>query len=137
MDALSMADVYRGRIRSTRDWSFTRYVIDYMTAGVAMARQNTEVHGWTPFKFPSRIMMLSRSKAERAMQSRIGFKIRRKCHISAARASKEVLPYLKIIFKNNANMAAGIAKWLDLEAEMVEYLVGSKEKAETIVALLS
>jgi replication factor C large subunit len=137
MDALSMADVYRGRIRSTRDWSFTRYVIDYMTAGVAMARQNTEVHGWTPFKFPSRIMMLSRSKAERAMQLSIGFKIRRKCHISAARASKEVLPYLKIIFKNNADMAAGIAKWLDLEAEMVEYLVGSKEKAENIVALLS
>jgi len=137
MDALSMADVYRGRIRATRDWRFTRYVIDYMTAGVAMARQNTGVRGWTPFKFPSRIMMLSRSKAERAMQLSIGFKIRRKCHISAARASKEVLPYLKIIFKNNADMAAGIAKWLDLDAGMVEYLVGSKEKAETIVALLS
>jgi replication factor C large subunit len=135
MDALSMADVYRGRIRSTQDWSFTRYVIDYMTAGVAMARQNSKVQGWVPFKFPSRIMMLSRSKAERAMQLSIGFKIRRKCHISAARASKEVLPYLKIIFKNNADIAAGIAKWLDLDAEMVEYLVGSKEKAENIVAL--
>jgi len=46
------------------------------------------------------------------------------------------LPYLKIIFKNDAAMAAGIAKWLDLDAEMVEYLVGSKEKAEAIVALL-
>jgi replication factor C large subunit len=136
MDALSMADVYRGRIRSTQDWSFTRYVIDYMTAGVAMARQNSKVHGWIPFKFPSRILMLSRSKAERAMQLNIGFKIKRKCHLSAARASKEVLPYLKIIFKNDAAMAAGIAKWLDLDAEMVEYLVGSKEKAEAIVALL-
>lgn len=136
MDALSMADVYRGRIRSTRDWRFTRYVIDYMTAGVAMARQNSKVHGWVPFKFPSRILMLSRSKAERAMQSRIGFKIKRKCHISAARASKEVLPYLKIIFRNNANMAAGIAKWLDLDADMVEYLVGNKEKAKPIVAFL-
>jgi len=137
MDALSMADVYRGRIRSTQDWSFTRYVIDYMTAGVAMARQNSKVQGWVPFKFPSRIQMLSRSKAERAMQLSIGFKIKRKCHISAARASKEVLPYLKIIFRNDAAMAAGLAKWLDLDAEMVEYLVGSKEKAEAIGALLS
>jgi replication factor C large subunit len=137
MNALSMADVYRGRIRSTQDWSLTRYVIDYMTAGIAMARQNTKVHGWIPFKFPSRIQMLSRSKAERAMQLGIGFKIKRKCHISAARASKEVLPYLKIIFKNNAEMAAGLAKWLDLDGEMVEYLVGSKEKAEAVVALLS
>lgn len=134
MDALSMADVYRGRIRSTQDWSFTRYVIDYMTAGVAMARQRSRVHGWLPFKFPGRLQSLSRSKAERAMQLSIGFKIKRKCHISAARASKEILPYLKIIFKNNADMAAGIAKWLDLDAEMVEYLVGSKEKAEATAA---
>lgn len=137
MDALSIADVYRGRIRATQDWSFTRYVIDYMTAGVAMARQNTKAHGWIPFKFPARIQMLSRSKAERAMQLNIGHKIKRKCHISANRASKEVLPFLKIIFKNNADMAAGLAKWLDLDAEMVEYLVGSKEKAENIIKLLS
>ena len=137
MDALSMADVFRGRIRATQDWSFTRYVIDYMTAGVAMARQNTKVSGWIPFKFPTRIQMLSRSKAERATQLSIGYKIKRRCHISANRASKEVLPYLKIIFKNNANMAAGIAKWLDLDQDMIEYLAESKEKTEAIVKLLS
>jgi replication factor C large subunit len=136
MDALSMADVYRGRIRASQDWSFMRYVIDYMTAGVAMARQNSKVHGWIPFKFPSRIMMLSRSKAERALRKRIGLKIRRKCHISAVRASKEVLPYLRIIFKNDVHMAAGIAKWLALDAEMVEYIVGNKAKAGTITAFL-
>jgi replication factor C large subunit len=137
MDALSIADVYRGRIRATQDWSFTRYVIDYMTAGVAMARQNTKAHGWIPFKFPARIQMLSRSKAERAMQLSIGHKIKRRSHISANRASKEILPFLKIIFENNADMAAGLAKWLDLDAEMVEHLAGSKEKAENIVKLLS
>jgi len=137
MDALSMADVYRGRIRATQDWSFTRYVIDYMTAGVAMARQNTKAGGWIPFKFPTRIQMLSRSKAERAMQLSIGYKIKRKCHISANRASKEILPYLEIIFRSNPNMAAGIAKWLDLDAEMVEYIAGSKEKAEAVGKLLS
>jgi replication factor C large subunit len=137
MDALSIADVYRGRIRAVQDWSLMRYVIDYMTAGVAMARQNTKVHGWIPFKFPGRIQMLSRSKADRAMQLNIGQKIRRRNHISAVRASKEVLPYLKIIFKNNASMAAGIAKWLDLDAEMVEYLAGSEKCSAEIAELLS
>jgi replication factor C large subunit len=136
MDALSMADVYRGRIRATQDWSFMRYVIDYMTAGVAMARQNTRAHGWIPFKFPGRIQALSKSKAERAMQLNIGYKIKRKCHISAVRASKEILPYLRIIFQNNAQMAAGIAKWLDLDSEMIEYLAGS-EKVEAIKKVLS
>jgi len=137
MDALSMADVYRGRIRSTQDWSFIRYVIDFMTAGVAMARVNTKTTGWTPFRFPERIQALSRSKEERAMQLEIGRKIKRRCHISATRASKEFLPYLRIIFKNNAEMAAGITKWLDLNREMVEYLAESKEKAEAINKLLN
>jgi replication factor C large subunit len=137
MDALSMADLYRGRIRSTQDWSFTRYVIDFMTAGVAIARQNTAVHGWIPFKFPGRIQMLSRSKAERAIQLNLGLKIKRRCHISANRASKEILPYLQIIFKSDPKMAAGIAKWLDLDAEMIEYLAESKKSIEVITALLS
>ncbi|MEM3090397.1 MAG: replication factor C large subunit [Candidatus Bathyarchaeia archaeon] len=137
MDALSVADVYRGRIRSTQDWSFIRYVIDFMTAGVAMARVNTKTSGWTPFRFPERIQALSRSKVERAMQLEIGQKIKRRCHISALRASKEILPYLRIIFKNNVEMAAGIAKWLDLTPEMVEYLAESKEKAEKINKFLS
>jgi replication factor C large subunit len=136
MNALSIADVYRGRIRATQDWGFMRYMIDYMTAGVALARKNTKTSGWIPFKFPERIQMLSRSRAERAMRSSIGVKVKRRGHISARRASREVIPYLKIIFKNNAEMAAGLAKWLDLEPEMVEYLVGSEEKAESIIKLM-
>ena len=137
MDALAIADVYRGRIRANQDWSFLRYVIDYMAAGVAMARQNSKTSGWIPFRFPSRIQMLSRSRAERANRLSIGKKIKRKCHISAYRASKEVLPYLRIIFNNNAEMAAELAKWLDLDSEMIEYLVGSEEKADAITRLLS
>lgn len=136
MDALAMADVYRGRIRATQDWGFMRYVIDYMTAGVAMARQNTKTSGWIPFKFPTRIQMLSRSKAERAIQLAIGAKIKRRCHISAVRASKEVLPYLKIIFNNNVDMAAGLAKWLNLDSEMIEYVTDSGEKGKQIIKLM-
>jgi len=135
MDALSMADLYRGRIRRTQDWSFMRYIIDFMTAGVAMARVNTKVSGWIPFKFPQRIRMLSRSKAERAIQLSIGYKIKRKCHVSAVSASKEVLPYLRIIFKNNTDMAAGLAKWLDLDEKMIEYLAENKKKAKAIIQL--
>ena len=136
MDALAMADVYRGRIRTSQNWSFIRYVIDYMTAGVAMARQNSQVQGWIPYKFPSRIMALSRTKAQRALRKNIGLKIKRKFHISAARAPTEVLPYLRIIFKNDVHKAAGIAKWLDLDEEMIEYIVGNKAKAGQITAFL-
>jgi len=125
MEALAQADLYRGRIRRTRDWGLTRYVIDFMTAGVAMARVESQP-GWVAFQFPERIRMLSRTKPERQIQSQIGMKIRRRCHISSVRAVREVLPYLRVIFENNSEMAAGIAKWLDLDEIMVKYLTETR-----------
>jgi len=133
MDALSLADIYRRRIRSTQNWSLLRYVLDFMAAGVAMARERTKPSGWIPFRFPEKIRWLSRTKTERALQSAIGMKIRRKCHISSVRAVKEVLPYIRIIFESNPEMAVGIAKWLDLDETMIEHLAGDKKQTKAII----
>ena len=128
MEALSTADLYRGRIRASQDWSLQRYVIDFMTAGVAMAREKTKPSGWVPFRFPERVRLLSASKAEREMQTQIGMKIKKKCHVSSRAAVKEILPYMRIIFENNKEMAEGLTKWFDLDETMVAYLVGGKKQ---------
>ncbi|NIR86291.1 replication factor C large subunit, partial [Candidatus Bathyarchaeota archaeon] len=107
MDALARADVYRGRIRATQDWKLLRYVIDLMTAGVAMSRQRTKPSGWVPFRFPERIRWLARTKKKRKLLRLIGMKIRRRMHVSSVRAVKEILPYIRVIFEDNAEMAAG------------------------------
>jgi hypothetical protein len=70
------------------------------------------------------------SRGERGMKAQIGMKIRKKCHVSAVTAVKEILPYLKIIFENNSEMAEGLAKWLDLDIDMTEYLAGMGKKVE-------
>jgi hypothetical protein len=70
------------------------------------------------------------------LRKNIGLKIKRKFHISAARAPTEVLPFLRIIFKNDVHKAVGISKWLDLDEEMIEYIVGNKAKAGQITAFL-
>jgi len=121
MDALSRADIYRGRVRSTQDWSLIRYFLDLMTAGVA-ASWSKKSSGWVPFRFPERIRSLSSGRADRAMLSAIGMKIRRRCHVSSSVAVKEVLPYIRIISENNSDMAAGLAKWLDLDEDMINYV---------------
>ena len=125
MESLAKADLYRGRIRLTQDWKLQSYVIDFMTAGVAMARKRTKPAGWVPLRFPERIKWLSKTKAERELRAAIAKKIKRKCHISATRAIKEYIPYLRIIFENNSEMANKIAEWLDLNQEMITYLTGS------------
>ncbi len=134
MDSLALADIYRKRIRTTQNWSLLRYVIDFMTSGVAVSRQLTKSSGWIPFRFPEKIHYLSRTRGERALQSAIGMKVRKKCHISATASIKEVLPYLKIIFENNPDMAAELSKWLDLDEDMIKYLAGNKKQMKLIVS---
>jgi replication factor C large subunit len=134
MNSLSLADIYRQRIRDSQNWSLLRYVIDFMTSGVAAARCNSKSSGWIPFRFPEKIRMLSRTKKERALQTAIGLKIWKRCHISARRSAKEVIPYLKMIFKNNIEMAAGLSNWLDLDDDMIEYLAGKKKQTKSIIA---
>jgi len=133
MGSLATADLYRGRIRVSQDWSLMRYVVDFMTAGVAMAREKTQPAGFVPLRFPERIRMLSKTRSERQMQREIGLKIKRRCHISARGATKEILPYLRIIFEEDAEMAAGLVKWLDLDEAMIEYLAGTKKQAKAVL----
>lgn len=133
MNSLATADLYRGRIRISQDWTLTRYVIDFMTAGVAMAREKTAPAGFVPLRFPERIRQLSKTRSERQMQGQIGLKIKRHCHISANRATKEILPYLRIIFENNAKMAAGLVKWFDFDEATIEYLAGTKRQVKAIL----
>jgi len=133
MESLAIADLYRSRIRQTHNWKLTRYVIDFMTAGVAVAREKTKPAGFVPLRFPERIKMLSRTKRERQMQSKIGLKIKRRCHVSAVKAITEFLPHLKVIFENNLEMASGTARWLDLDDSMIEYLAGTKKQAKAII----
>jgi replication factor C large subunit len=137
MNSLATADLYRGRIARTQNWAFTRYVIDFMTAGVAMARERTQPAGFVPLKFPERIKLLSQTRAERHMKSAIGAKIKKKCHTSTRAATRDILPYIRIIFENNAENAAGLAKWLDLDEEMIDYMAGNKKQAKAIAKHLT
>lgn len=133
MEALATADLYRGRIRRTQNWKLLRYVIDFMAAGVAMSRDRSKPSGWIPFRFPQRIRMLSTSRAERRKKMEIGKMIKRRMHISVASAQKDVLPYLKIIFENNPQMAAGLAGWFNFGEEEVTYVAGGKRAAKAIL----
>lgn len=135
MEALAKADLYRGRIRRTHNWKLMRYMIDFMTAGVAMARDKSKPSGWIPFRFPQKIRSLSASRAERAKKKGIGQKIKRRMHISVITAQNDVLPYVRIIFESSPQMAAGLTKWFRFSEEEVDYIAGGKRRAKAILKL--
>ena len=84
-DALSRADVFRGRITRRQDWSLLSFVIDLATVGVASARKSRS-STFTPYRPPSWLQRMGRSKANRASLNSLLEKIGSHTHCSKKRA---------------------------------------------------
>ncbi len=133
-EALSRADVFLGRTKRTQAWTLLSYALDMMTAGVSMVKKGR--YRFTKYQFPQRIKILSQTKDVRAIMTGICAAIAEKCHISIKGAAFEYLPFLRIIFESNTEMAAGIARWLKLDESMIAFLAGSFDKANEIISLM-
>ncbi|RLE52607.1 MAG: replication factor C large subunit [Candidatus Methanomethylicota archaeon] len=133
-DALSRADVFLGRTKRTQAWALLSYALDLMTAGVSMVKKGK--YKFTKYQFPQRIKILSQTKDIRTTMNSICSAIAEKCHISTKGAVSEYLPYLRFIFRVNPEMAAGIAKWLKLDENMITFLAGSFDRANEIISLM-
>jgi replication factor C large subunit len=116
-------------MRKTQNWTLLSYALDLMTSGVAMSRERTKP-SWVKMSFPERIKLKGRMKRENNLKVEIGRKISMRCHISTAGAIQYFIPYIKQIFKNNRGEAERIARWLDLDDGMVNYLSGRRSEQE-------
>ncbi|MEM2915712.1 MAG: replication factor C large subunit, partial [Candidatus Bathyarchaeia archaeon] len=130
-NSISRADVFLGRIKKSRDYGLLRYALEEMSVGVAASRK----HNYAPvaYKFPpSKLILLSKIKAERQIRDEIGSLIATKCHVSRSRALTVFLPFLKIIFKADEIEAQRISSWLNFNDEMHSYLTEKAiEKTKT------
>lgn len=121
MDALAKADLFLARAKKTQSWELISYVIELMTAGVAMSRKET-VPKFVPMKFPERIRLMSQIKEIKEIQKNIGFKIGKKVHLSSKSAIKDYLPFIRFMFKHNKELRKSLIEWLDLDETMIDYL---------------
>lgn len=121
MEALAKADLFLTRAKKIQAWELISYVIDLMTAGVAMAREKT-IPKFVPIKFPERIRLMSKVKEVKEIQMKIGEKIGKKTHLSIKSAIKNYLLFIKFMFKHNKNLRKNLIEWLDLDETMIKYL---------------
>lgn len=94
-DALSAADVFRGRIEKTQNWRFLAYVVDLMAGGVAVAKRKKYFH-FVSYQFPTLIATLGRTKLMRKEQEERLAELATQLHCSTRKVRTEFLPYLKI-----------------------------------------
>ncbi len=134
MEALAKTDLYLKLAKREQAWELLSYAFDLMTGGVALAREKTKPK-WVPFKFPERIKLMSKTKEVREVQSRLAQKIKQKCHISSASALRDVVPFLRVIFEEKPEHAAGLAKWLRLDLDEIAFLTQNNKLAQEIAEL--
>ena len=87
LDALSLADVFRGRIRRQRHWRFMVYEYFLLGAGVATAKKYNRT-GWTNYRKPSRILKIWLQNQRAAKKKTICQKYAKRCHISLKTAMR-------------------------------------------------
>lgn len=121
LSALAKADLYLTWVKRLQLWSLIPYALDLMTAGVAASRKRTKP-AFTPVRFPERIRYMSGTMKYRETIKSLCGKIGAVCHISARRCHTQMLPYLKIIFKNDKRTAENLIKEFNLTEEEVKLL---------------
>jgi len=114
-DALSKADVFRGRIYRQQHWRFLVYENFFLGAGIASAKKYNRM-GWTNYKKPSRVLKIWLQNQRAAKKKTICEKYAKHCHTSIKEAMKDFLLIKQLI--NNVQ----IIKELKLTDEEVEYL---------------
>jgi replication factor C large subunit len=114
-DALSKADVFRGRIYRQQHWRFLVYENFLLGAGIAAAKKYNRT-GWTSYKKPSRILKIWMQNQRAAKKKTICEKYAKVCHLSIKGAMKDFL-IIKQILQNNK-----IREELKLSEEETDFL---------------
>ncbi|MDO8516592.1 MAG: replication factor C large subunit [Nanoarchaeota archaeon] len=114
-DALSIADVFRGRIYTHQNWRFMVYEYFLLGPGIAASKKFNRT-GWTNYKKPSRILKIWLNNQRCAKKKTICIKYAKYCHISTKQAMKDFM-LVKIILRDN-----NIREKLKLGSEEIEYL---------------
>ncbi|MBP7708715.1 replication factor C large subunit [Candidatus Pacearchaeota archaeon] len=114
-DALSRADVFRGRIYRQQHWRFLIYENFFLGAGIAAAKKYNRT-GWTNYKKPSRILKIWLNNQRMAKKKSICEKYARLNHVSIKKAMKDFLILRQILVDTK------VRKELKLDEEEIEFL---------------
>jgi len=117
-EALSSADVFKGRITRSQYWRLLVYIKLLLTAGVASAKDE-KLSGFTNYKQTSRLLKMWIAKARFNKRKNIAEKIAEKTHTSAAKVIQD-MHFFKTMIKNGSNKK--LEEELKLDQEEVEWL---------------
>lgn len=120
-DFLSRADIMQRRIRRWQHWRFLVYIQAYLSAGVAVAKDEKYKTALS-YRQTHRLLKIWQANMKFSHRKSIAGKIGSALHISSARAVKDVIPYLQLMCKHDAGFAEKLAQEFKLEIDEAGWL---------------
>ena len=114
-DALSKADLFKGRIYKQQYWRFLVYQNIFLSYAISASKKGKKP-GFTSYKKPTRILKIWMSNQKMVLKKSIAQKFAQHSHIGGKRAMQE-FPMIKNIVKNPA-----VKKELRLSEEEISWL---------------
>ncbi|MCG2886048.1 MAG: replication factor C large subunit [Vulcanisaeta sp.] len=97
LDNLSFSDVVRGRIVKTQGWELMPYMLELMTAGIALVRNKPPLARFVRLSFPERIRLMARTRESRQLRDALINRLRIELHASSSEVSLYYMPLLRLM----------------------------------------
>lgn len=120
-DFVSKADIMKKRIQRWQHWRFLVYVSAYLSAGVAVSKEE-KYRKVVEYKPTSRILRIWMANAKYAKRKDIAKKVAEQIHASSKDVIQSTIPYLKMMFRRNKELAGQLIDEFDFNDEEVEWL---------------
>lgn len=122
IEALSKADIFKGRIHRQQYWRFMAYQSFFLTAGISAAKGNKSMSDrFTKYNPPKRILKIWMMNQKNAKKKSIAGKFAELIHTGKKRAMKEFNTLALIIDEQSS-------KEIDLTDQEKEYLAEKKQE---------
>ena len=126
-DALSIADIYRRRIRRWQHWRFMVYINSFLTAGVACAKDEKDPH-FAKYTPTGRLLKIWWANRKQEKKKKIAQKVAARTHTSTKRALQSTVAPLQTIFRKNKEMSGQLTSYFGFDEEEVAWLRGKDKE---------
>ena len=130
-ERLSRADIFMSRVYRRQYYRFWSYAKDMMTFGVCASKRSKSRPG-TRINFPTYLGKMSRSKKVRAVRDSISLKLAEHLHTTSRRVQNDVIPYVRNMVANDAELRLHLADELDLDADELAMLMAKKADSAAV-----
>ena len=134
-EKLSRADIFMSRVYRRQYYRFWSYAKDLMTFGVCASKRTRSRPG-TRINFPSYLGRMSRSKKVRMLRSSISLKLAEHLHTTTRRVQNDVVPYVRSMISNDADLRLALTDELDLDADELGLLMAKKADSKAVTSVI-